>query len=900
MEQSDKKTQAPHSKTAPDKNSSVVKTSLRIGEILVKEGLVTKEAVQKALAIQRQEEAIRKLPLGQILVKNGALSESSLENLLNHPDLKRNIGTLAIDKGLITKDQLEFCLKNKKPAQLIGDVLIKEGLFDPEDVGKLLEEQINAPKLGELGVKLKLISQKDLEVALRIQKSSRILGEILCDLNFVNPVDLNYVLNKYNKQLELGEILLTLGNINKQQLNAARQEQSYSSDSMGQILVKKKFITPEQLQFALSKQYNIPFKDLTHFVYGDSAKKTLSSIVSQKYAEKNLVLPISLEGSRLTLALFKPNLLNVVYELKNMYGHLRVLCILITQKKFEELFEILYSKRLGRSRSADQQAGAEDDEDIDFMELSLDEEMGENDSETTVYGVKDIEAEELVNFIVKYGIINNASDIHIEQDRKGIKLRYRMDGVLREANVGWLKEKIQEKVGAVISRIKVMSNLDIAEKRLPQDGVFRINYYDKGEDKKFDLDFRVATCRGITGENVTVRILDSRKANVGLANLNHSPHVLDPFKTLLKSSAGMILVSGPTGSGKSSTLYGALQYVYDPGIKIITAEDPIEYSFPGIMQTQINPKIGLTFSRLLRSFLRLDPDVILVGEIRDEETAKIGFDAAQTGHLLLSTIHTNDAISAVPRLIDLNVEYGQISSCLMCVLAQRLVRRICPSCIKEYVPGEDEWGMIFKRYPAHLTFYKGQGCDACNFTGYKGRTLLSEVFVVNNEISQALNRGLDVDGITKLAIESGMKTMLEDGLLKINDTTLSEIIRVIPHDMIKEFRSREQAQDVADFLIESLLEGGGGPPKKDDDVSPKSFQMSNPETERVKLDLIQQKYESLKANSGQTDSTVDSSLFKEFIAENFYTICSQYKCKTVTFNIENNAGTVEISAVPDS
>jgi len=356
----------------------------------------------------------------------------------------------------------------------------------------------------------------------------------------------------------------------------------------------------------------------------------------------------------------------------------------------------------------------------------------------------------------------------------------------------------------------------------------------------------------------------------------------------------MILVSGPTGSGKSSTLYAALQYLHNPGIKIITAEDPIEYSVPGIMQTQINPKIDLTFSKLLRSFLRLDPDVILVGEMRDEETAKIGFDAAQTGHLLLSTLHTNDAISSITRLLDLGIEYGQIASSLMCVLAQRLVRRICPSCIQEYVPDEDEWGVLFERYPAQLNFHRGQGCEVCNYTGYKGRTLISEIFVVDNEIAQALMRGLNEDEIRKLAVESGMRTMLEDGLTKLSETTLTEIIRVVTHDMIKEYRSRTSAQKTADSLIEQFDNDGD---LQADTVSV-SFDLTNPERDKATLDLMQSKYESFLGYDDGSAGTVDMSYFKDFIVANFNQICARYGCRKVTFNIENKNGKTGISAVP--
>lgn len=252
----------------------------------------------------------------------------------------------------------------------------------------------------------------------------------------------------------------------------------------------------------------------------------------------------------------------------------------------------------------------------------------------------------------------------------------------------------------------------------------------------------------------------------------------------------MILVSGPTGSGKSSTLYAALQYINGPGIKIITAEDPIEYSFPGIMQTQINTKIDLTFARLLRSFLRLDPDVILVGEIRDQETAGISFDAAQTGHVLLSTLHTNDSVSAVSRLVDLGIDYNQIASNLIGVVSQRLVRRNCIKCSRPCTPAKEEWSLFFNRYPEHIHFHKGIGCKACDFTGYSGRTLVSELFEISPKITLAISCKSSENELKRLAVSAGMKTMADDGLMKMNQISLSELIRVLPLEMIKEFKSR--------------------------------------------------------------------------------------------------------------
>lgn len=855
---------------------------MRVGELLVKEGFARDQDIDRALAQQRQERELSGQPLGQILLRTGALSQAQLDELVEHPELKRDIGSLMVEKGLLDRKGLESALQRKPPSRYLGDFLVEERLITPEALQDVLREQLDAPRLGELALKLGMIQEKHLEYALKVQKSARALGEILCEMGVVNPLDLHYVLSKYKKQSKLGEMILKLGYVDKENLNKVLQEQKHSSESLGALLVKKRLISQQQLQEAMSRQSNIPFRSLEGFSYDESDKRRLSSIISQKYAEKNLILPIAFKGRDLTLALLSPEKIDTARELKSLYNSLSISCVLITEEKFSELFEILYSKRLGATKAAEEEEPDEaEKESVDFMQIELDEEMDEKE-EGPVYDAQDIEAEEIVNFLIKYGISNGASDIHIEQDRDGTKLRYRIDGVLQDVNIGWLRKKLQEKAGSIISRIKIISNLDIAERRLPQDGVFRINYYDKAKNQKTDLDFRVATCRAITGENIVIRILDSRKANVGLELLNHSPHVLEPFKRLLKSSAGMVLVTGPTGSGKSSTLYGALRYIYDPGIKIITAEDPIEYSFPGIMQTQVNHKINLSFARLMRSFLRLDPDVILVGEMRDEETAKIGFDAAQTGHLVLSTLHTNDSVSSVSRLLDLNVERVQVASCLTCVLAQRLVRRICPSCIREYVPDEEEWFLLFEEYPAHLKFYRGRGCEDCGFTGFKGRTLLSEVFEVDKDIAKALSNGVDVDEIKRLAMAKGMLSMLDDGLLKLKHTTLSELTRVIPHEMMQMFRIRNREQRRRESPVQ--------------DFPSDAFLITDPAAEASAIDRMHEKYREISVQTGRSSETVDRETFGRFVAESHREICRDYRCRQVRFSIENTNGGVEILA----
>ncbi len=866
----------------------------RIGILLHREGFLEEEDLKRALEIQHNEKRLTGAPLGRIFTETKLLSVNDLKSLLNHPQLRGTIGSLAVRKGLITEDQLHDCLREKEHGKPLGEFLVQKGLITPSDLQSLITEQLNAPKLGKLALLQGLINQRDLEEALRIQKTPRSLGQILCDMGVISPLDLHYVVHKYGKQLKLGEILIKLNYIDEETLNNALMEQKNSSDSLGDILLSKKIITGQQLQEALSVQANIPFESLEGFSYKEEEKGYLTKIISRKYAEKNLILPVSQNDNSLILAVIRPESLLAAYELATVYRHLKISCILITPEKFNELFEILYSEQLGLVTSA----STSDEElvtpscNIDFMQAKLDEDMELESKQAPIYdNGRDIEAEEIVNFIISYAISNRASDIHIEQDREGIKLRYRIDGVLNDINIKWLKDKLQEKIGSIISRIKIISNLDIAEKRLPQDGVFRINYYDKTKGRRTDLDFRVATCKGITGENIVIRILDSGSGDVDLEGLDHSPHVLKPFKRCLGSSAGIILVTGPTGSGKSTTLYGALKYVYNPSLKIITAEDPIEYSFPGIMQTQIHPKIGLTFARLLRSFLRLDPDVILVGEIRDEETAKISFDAAQTGHLVLSTLHTNDSISSVSRLFDLGIDPTQIISSLSCVLAQRLVRKICPVCMKEHVPDEEEWSLFFEEYPAHLKFYKGDGCESCGFTGYKGRTLLSEVFMVDKDISKAIANKADADGLKRLAMEFGMKTMLDDALLKLRDTTLSEIRRVIPNEMIERFRTQHNKVLTKSYEHEEKLQ-------YKDKYKGKGLILSDPLKDHEIIKDMYKKHTSVATKSNGQSTNISYNEFREFITESFNDICRKYGCSRVAFDIEIRNRRVEISALP--
>ncbi len=766
--------------------------SVRVGDCLIKEGFATIDDISRAIALQKKEEKEIKFSDRPVFPSLDKLPQKQIKHILSQPPLDSNIGLICIQKGLISKPVLYDLLKEKKETESLGEALIKKGYLTSDKLEDLLFENLGATLFGELAQQLGLITADELKKALYAKKAPRTIGRILCDMGVINPADLDYVLKKYGKQIKFGEILVKEGIIDNTKLMNALQEQFHRELPLGKILLEQNLITVDQLYHALSVQHNIPFKKIKKLGLFEPQKIALTNIVGKKYAQKNHILPIAMEGKKMTVATYDPEHLSAVSDIKNVYTHLEMSCVFISEDNYIDLFEELYqSGPVNRPLLKDTQPAASIS--LDALDINLDTQTDDmKPSAKTDYGLEKVEALELVNYIIKYGIAHNASDIHIEQDRKNPKLRFRIDGMLQTLQQKWLDDKLRELINGIISRIKVVANLDISERRLPQDGVFRVNYYDASKKEQVDLDFRVATCPGIVGENITIRILDPRKAKVDLDSLNHSSHVAEPLKKMLKSAAGMILVSGPTGSGKTSTLYSALRYVYNPAIKIITAEDPIEYSFPGIMQTQVNPKINLNFSRLLRSFLRLDPDVILVGEIRDQETANISFDAAQTGHLMLSTVHTNDAVGAIPRLIDLGIDHNQLASSLMCVVAQRLLRKLCPLCRVPYTPTPFEWEPLFENYPDHLEFYKSEGCPDCNFSGYTGRTLISEILIIDQEIARALNKEIPVNEIKTLAIQNGMKTMVDDGLTKMASTTLSEIIRVVPNEMLKEFKSRQQ------------------------------------------------------------------------------------------------------------
>ena len=396
-------------------------------------------------------------------------------------------------------------------------------------------------------------------------------------------------------------------------------------------------------------------------------------------------------------------------------------------------------------------------------------------------------ADEAVRKIINLAVKNRASDIHIESLNNRLLIRFRVDGVLQAFNLGAFQDSINKNRKEIVSRIKILGKMDIAEKRRPQDGSFRVRVEKSGE--LVTIDFRVSIIPVYYGENVVLRILDLRNAPKSIQQLGFSQPITEKLQQLLGRTTGILLITGPTGSGKSSTYYGALMTLFRPEIRILTAENPIEYVYENLSQCEVNEKIGNTFANYLRAFLRHDPEVIMLGEIRDQETAEMAFRAAQTGHMLLSTLHTNDAISTVTRLLDLNIEANIITSSLLGVLAQRLLRKVCEHCKEDYLPSEELLKEFFSAPPSDVRWMKGKGCPQCNFTGYKGRLAVAHLWTPSEDDMVLINKHVPFDEI-KASAQKSTILMAEDAMekLKAGKTTLEELMRTLPYSSIEQFR----------------------------------------------------------------------------------------------------------------
>ena len=551
---------------------------------------------------------------------------------------------------------------------------------------------------------------------------------------------------------QLGDILLEGGLVSPSQLEAAYEEQQRVGRALGRVLIEQGVLSESQLVSALSTQIGLRFVDLSEFSVDGSAIGRVPGPVCRRHS----AIPIGFEDGRLLVAMADPANVFAIDDIRSLTG-MDVKPVVATRADVAGAIDRYYRN----------------DSDLDDLTSVMDVQDEEDDLTKVKEIVEDAPIVKYVNLLITQAIQDRASDIHLEPTENDLRVRFRIDGVLHE--IMRSPKAIQS---GVISRLKIMADINIAERRIPQDGRLSVNTLGK------KIDLRVATLPTVWGEKVVMRILDNSTARLDLADLGFSADNYERYSRSFTKPYGMILVTGPTGSGKSTTLYATLNIVSRPEVNVITVEDPVEYRLPGINQVQTNNRAGLTFASALRSILRSDPDIVLIGEIRDHETGQIAIEAALTGHLVLSTLHTNDAPSAVTRLTEMGIEPFLVGSALDAVLAQRLARRLCKKCKEAYTPTPE--ALVQARFPWDdgtplPELFRPAGCSVCSKTGYKGRLALHEVMVVSEEIERLAVERSSSTVIEQVAKSEGMRTLRDDGLDKVlaGVTSLDEILRVV-------------------------------------------------------------------------------------------------------------------------
>ena len=563
----------------------------------------------------------------------------------------------------------------------------------------------------------------------------------------------------------LGELLIRAGHISEPQLQEALTIQRDQGGRLGTNLVRLGHISDDQLVAFLSQHFGVPSINLENINVDENVIQIIPADVARKYT----ILPVSKTGAKVTLAMIDPTNVFAMDDIKFMTGY-NVEPVVASESALRAAIDRYY----GSTHAVELKKVMDDLEEDNYDDLEVLEEEEDLDLASLEEESEDAPVVRLVNIILTDAIKRGASDIHVEPYEKDYRVRYRIDGVLYEMMSPPLK--LRE---AITSRMKIMAKLDIAEKRLPQDGRIKIKTKIGGKPK--DLDYRVSVLPTLFGEKIVLRLLDKDNLMLDLTKLGFEAESLRKFEHAILQPYGMVLVTGPTGSGKTNTLYSALQRVNTIDVNIMTAEDPVEFNLHGINQVQMRENIGLNFAAALRSFLRQDPNIVLVGEIRDFETAEVAIKAAMTGHLVLSTLHTNDAPSTINRLMNMGVEPFLVATSVHLVVAQRLVRRICSGC-KE--PQETSPAALmnvgFSEADAGaVTIYRGVGCERCSNTGYKGRIALYEVMAIDDELRELVLSGASSYEIRQKAIQKGMITLRQSGLYKIRDgvTSIEEVVR---------------------------------------------------------------------------------------------------------------------------
>lgn len=564
-------------------------------------------------------------------------------------------------------------------------------------------------------------------------------------------------------RLSLTDVLLKEGFITEEDLKKAEQYQRDNGGLLSYILVKLGLVTEEQIVVGLAEQLGIPHMKLTHY----KLDPEVVELLPERIIRKDKVIPLSQSGNTLTVATADPLNVLVIDDLKAMTG-CNIQTIVATPSEIEQVVGDYYSTRA--TMNLDKLIAQSEKETEAAVEIVRDEQSVDLDQ--LIREAEEAPIIRIANLILSRAIRERASDIHVEPLEKKVTIRYRIDGTLYP--IITLPKRVQD---AVVSRIKILSEMDIAEHRLPQDGRFRVRAHNR------DVDFRVSTIPTRFGEKVVLRLLDKAQlSGLTIDRLGLEENVLEKYQKAIKQPYGMIVLTGPTSCGKSTSLYAAIRSINSPDKNILTIEDPVEYEAEGINQVQIHEKIGLTFPQALRSFLRQDPDIIMLGEMRDLETADIGIKAALTGHLLFTTLHTNDAAGAIVRLVNMGVEPFLISGALTFVGAQRLMRKVCKNCAHSYHPSKRllKELEIEDQVDKNLVLYKAKGCRICNNTGYRGRMAVMEALEIDDDIKELILRRIPELKIKKTAISNGMIPLRKNALAKVirGDTTLEELARV--------------------------------------------------------------------------------------------------------------------------
>jgi type IV pilus assembly protein PilB len=554
----------------------------------------------------------------------------------------------------------------------------------------------------------------------------------------------------------LGDLLVREGLITREQLQQALEQQRGSGMRLGYTLVKLGIVQEIEVTKMLARQYRVPAVDLGRF----EVDQKIIKLIPADVAIKHYVLPLKREGRTLTVAMADPTNLTVIEDLK-FITRFDIFPVIAGEYTLRTAIERYYEATDAQLESL--LKDMEEEEDLEVIEE-------EEDEEGPTQVADDAPVVKLINGILTDAVKRGASDIHIEPFEKEIRVRYRVDGALLEV----MKPPVKLKA-ALTSRVKIMSSLNIAERRVPQDGRIKLKM------GRRVIDFRVSTLPVIFGEKIVLRILDKGNLTLDLQKFGFEPRAEEDLMRAILNPYGMVLVTGPTGSGKTTTLYSALSRINTMEVNIMTAEDPVEYNIHGINQVLVRSEIGMTFAAALRAFLRQDPNIIMVGEIRDLETGSIAIKAALTGHLVLSTLHTNDAPSTVTRMVDMGIEPFNVASAVNLIVAQRLVRRICSDCKQEHTYSAEEMTAlgVSDKESAGITFFKGEGCDVCGGTGYKGRQGLYEVMALTPELRRMILRGASAAELQEQAVKEDMLTLRMDGMQKIRKgvTTLEEVVK---------------------------------------------------------------------------------------------------------------------------